>query len=526
MKKYIISFNLLLVLCPLIFWSSCTKKFEELNTDRTRIVVLKGKQLDKLFTTALYAGITNTDQWAGGYQTLQNLYTDLQAQWFATTQPRFSSDRNEMVGRWIDVSWGAFLSGATTLAEILKQTGPQSPAPDPVREAVAQIWKVYIFLPMTDIFGPMPYSEVGSGKDEILYDSQEAIYNDFFTSLADATTVISQNLSRGKVFADGDVIYGGDLASWLKLGNSLRLRVALRISKKQPDKAKTEAEAAATAAGGLIITNADNAFMKTTPPNYLNPLGVISDWGEFRMSAAMESILMGYDDPRKSKYFEPAVTTGLFKGLRNGLTIEQMSEPPNSNENNSNVVTRFRNAEMNTEPHGIYVAAETWFNLAEAKVNGWNVGSFSAKEAYENGITASMQQWGVANFSAYISSASTPRAYTSSIPLYNIAAVSDIPVAFGATEAVQREQIGTQKWLALFPYSGPEAWAEFRRTGFPKLYPRINNSNPDASVAPGSVRRLVYAPNEVVINPKGYKSGVELLGGGGDKSSTKLWWDP
>src|SRR5215216_2870319 len=106
MKKFITSFNLLPAVCLIASLSSCTKNFEELNTDKTRIEILAPKQLDKLFTTAEYAGITNTDQWAGGYQLLQSLYTDEQAQFFACTQPRFPSDRNVMVGRWIDGGWG------------------------------------------------------------------------------------------------------------------------------------------------------------------------------------------------------------------------------------------------------------------------------------------------------------------------------------------------------------------------------------------------------------------------------------
>src|SRR5687768_12558320 len=133
MKKNITGFNLLLVGCFAMILSSCTKNFEELNTDRTRIETLKGKQLDKLFTTAEYAGITNTDQWAGGYQLLQSLYTDMQAQFFSITQPRFPSDRNTMVGNWINGGWGAFLTGANTLDVILKATAADSEAPDPVR---------------------------------------------------------------------------------------------------------------------------------------------------------------------------------------------------------------------------------------------------------------------------------------------------------------------------------------------------------------------------------------------------------
>ena len=249
MKKYNSGLNLFTVLCTLVSLSSCTKGFDELNTDKTKIEVLAPKQLDKLFSTAEYAGILNTNQWAGGYQLLVSLASDQQAQYFSCTQAAFPSDRNEMVGRWINGGWGEFLQGATTLAAIIDQTGPASAAPDPLREAVAKVWKAYIYMPMTDAFGPIPYSEVGSGEDVINYDSQEAIYTDFFKILTEATGVLSQNMDK-KAFASGDVIYGGDLAKWLKLGNSLRLRAAIRVSKKNPGLAKTQAEAAIATAGG------------------------------------------------------------------------------------------------------------------------------------------------------------------------------------------------------------------------------------------------------------------------------------
>lgn len=524
MKRYITGFNLLTAFATVSLFSSCTKGFEELNTDKTKIEVLAPKQLDKLFTTAEYAGITNTDQWAGGYQLLTSLASDEQAQFFSCTQAAFPSDRNEMVGRWINGGWSTFLQGATTLAEIIKQTDPSSPAPDPLREAVAKIWKVYIYMPMTDAFGPIPYTEVGNGQDVVNYDSQESIYMNFFQILTEATEVLSQNLDK-TAFATGDIIYTGNLAKWLKLGNSLRLRAAIRVSKKIPDVAKTQGEAAIVAAGGLLLNSSDNANMMPTPPNYLNPLGVISEWGEFRMSASMESIMKGYDDPRVPAYWAPAKNTGDFKGIRNGLSIVQMSESFNGNDNNSNVVPRFQNAANTTEPHTIYVAAETWFNMAEAKLNGWNIGSFTAKECYENGIKASLEQWGVsASAATYIASSKTPQAFTAPAP-YNSAAVSTIPVAFGSTEEVQREQIGTQKWLSLYPSMSGEAWAELRRTGYPKLFPRINNDNPDASVDPISVKRLIFPPDEITVNAGGYQTGVQLLGGP-DKTSTKLWWNP
>jgi len=504
--------------------SSCTKNFEELNTNKTKITALKPSQLDKLFTTAEYAGITNTNQWAGGYQLLVSLASDEQAQFFSCTQTAFPSDRNAMVGRWINGGWSSFLEGATTLQEILKQVGPGSESEDPLREAVAKIWKAFIFMPMTDLFGPIPYSEVGNGNDVVNFDSQEDVYMDFFKILTEATGVLSQNIGK-QAFADGDVIYDGELSKWLKLGNSLRLRAAMRVSKKVPDIAKTQAEAAASAPGGLLLDYNDNADMRPTPPNFLNPLGVISEWGEFRMSASMESVLKGYEDPRLPQYFSPAQNTGEYKGIRNGLSIAQMSESFNANDNNSNVVPRFRNAANTTEPHTIYVAAETWFNLAEAKLNGWNVGSYTARECYENGITESLKQWNVgAAAAAYIASNKTPAPFDGPNE-YKMPALSNIPVAFGATEEIQREQIGTQKWLALYPSMSWEAWAEFRRTGYPKLYPRVNNENPDASTDAASVKRLIFPPDEITVNAEGYETGVQKLGGP-DKTSTRLWWNP
>lgn len=523
MKKQIISRPIYLVVYICFLFSSCTKDFDEVNTDNTKLKFLTPKQLDKLFTSAIYGGITNTDMWGGGYQLIVSLAADEQAQFFSCTQTAFPSDRNAMVGRWLDGGWRVFLQGATTLQEILKQTGQNATSPDPLREAVAKVWKAYIYMPMTDNFGPIPYSKVGSGEDAVVYDSQESIYMDFFKILTEATTVLSQNTNK-TAFSSGDVIYGGEIAKWLKLSNSLRLRAAIRISKINPAVAKTQAEAAIAAPGGLITVNTDNANMKPTAPNNLNPVGAISEWQEFRMSAAMESVLKGFQDPRLPMYFEPAINTGQYKGIRNGLSIVQMSDAINQVNNNSNVVPRFQNAKNTTEPHTLFTAAETWFNMAEAVLNGWNVGAFTVKQCYENGITASLQQWDVGGDAAtYITSTNTPQAYGGPAP-YAAPPLSDITVVFGSTEAVQREQIATQKWLCLYPSMGPEAWAEFRRTGFPKLYPRLNNENPDASIAANSVKRLIFPPGEITVNAAGYASGVQLLGGP-DKTSTKLWWN-
>lgn len=526
MKNKIIKLSLGFVLSAMLF-SSCTKNFEELNTDETKLSTLDNASLDYVFSAAQYRGIFGPNQSvlrAGAFQVFENLYADLQAQYFATTALNFESDRNVMVGNWLTSSWSHFYGNAyPQLHVVLENTKPGGKFADPIKYAIANVWKVYIFMPVTDYWGAIPYSEAGNGKNEVLYDSQEDIYNDFLKILKESTTTLGAYSGTAKFFEKGDLIYGGDAKKWLKLCNTLRLRIALRISKVNPTLAKTEAEAAVLATGGLITANADNAWMKVSN-NTPHPLGSNSDLNEFRMSAAMESVLKGYNDPRLQKFFNPVSGT-TYKGIRNGLSRVQMGVTQNSTTANSNINTSFGAANKFTAPWPVYMASETHFLLAEGKLNGWTMNAGTAKTSYDAGIDASMAQWSVTDavaITAYKNGITTPAALGD---IYSTPALSNIPVAFGATEIVQREQVGTQKWLALFPYS-PEAWSEFRRTGFPKLYPRLNSDNTDSPAGDAaSVRRTIYPPIEITANPGGVASGISKLGSGGDKSSTKVWWN-
>ncbi len=527
MQKINIKISLVFLSITLLM-ISCTKNFEELNQDKTKISSLDNASLDYVFSAAQYRGIfgpNTTAIGAGSFQTFQALFADLQAQYFATTAQNFASDRNVMVGNWLNASWTHFYGNSyAQMNVVLENTKTGGKLADANKYAIASIWKVYIFMPVTDYWGAVPYSEAGNGKNEVLYDSQEDIYKDFFKTLKEATAVLAAYTGTAKSFEKGDLIYGGDVKKWLRLGNTLRLRAALRISKKDPVLAKAEAEAAVAAPGGLIRVNTDNAFMITSPTTP-HPLGSISNWSEFRMSAAMESVLKGYNDPRMQKMFAPAATGGVYKGLRNGLSQVQLSVTANGNAANSNVNASFGFERRGSALWPVFTASETWFLLAEGKINGWNMGSGTVQSFYEGGIDASMARWEVTDAAAianYKVGTTTPIALGD---VYNTPAMTNIPVAFGTTEAVQREQIGTQKWLALYPYS-PEAWAEFRRTGFPKLYPRMNSENSDSPASdPASVRRTPYPPIEATANPAGLASGVSKLGAGGDKSNTRLWWN-
>jgi hypothetical protein len=170
-------------------------------------------------------------------------------------------------------------------------------------------------------------------------------------------------------------------------------------------------------------------------------------------------------------------------------------------------------------------AAEVYFLRAEGALVGWNMGG-TAKALYEKGIETSLQEIASASgavIASYISSTKIPVAIND---VHRTPAVSDIPVAYESAGSSERqlEQIITQKWIAMFP-NGWEAWTEARRTGYPKYLPRLNSDNPDVP-KDVMIRRIMYAEGEVTSNPDGLKAAQALPElAGGDKNSTKLWWD-
>jgi Susd and RagB outer membrane lipoprotein len=510
-------FAALLACGSMAYFSSCTKDFEELNTDKTKLTTLTKTEYPYLFSKALSS--SSYAFWR--YQVAQNLFADLYSQYYATSATYFPSDRLVIRMDWMRWHWTPIYTEAVPqLKTLLDQTDKAS-----AENALAKIWWVYTFHRVTDYYGPIPYFKAGEPGKTVAYDAQDKIYDDFFLKLGEAVTTLKAK-TTDKPYGSFDLIYKGDVNKWIKFANTLRLRLALRISKVNPAKAKTEAEAAVT--GGVLTDIGDDALMaKAEDGADFNGLSGISVWNEFRMSASMESVLKGYDDPRIGVYFQPASATGTYEGLRNGLSPAQLGIAANSNDNNSNVGERWVKGKgsawtgQNVTPQNILHTSEAFLLRSEGALNGWAMGG-TAQEMYEKGIEASMKQWGIsdaAKISAYVASAKTPVA-----PADQQAspALSNIPVKWGATAAIQREQIGTQKWLAVFP-DGIEAWAEFRRTRFPKLYPTVNSENAD--VPQGQfLRRIPFIDFEKNTNKDAVNAAAALLGGA-DKASTPLWWD-
>ncbi|MGC1240263.1 MAG: SusD/RagB family nutrient-binding outer membrane lipoprotein, partial [Chryseosolibacter sp.] len=498
--------------------SSCTNDYEEINTNKNTVATVGPAELPFLFARALSAVPWND-------QTAQNLYADQYAQYFANNTSYFPTDRLVIEMSWANGPWSKqYTVIVPQLQTLFANTDPAS-----AEYALANIWWVYSFHRVTDYWGPIPYSKAGIPGTSVPYDAQSAIYDDFFKRLDEAVEVLKTKPATEKPFGAFDIIYAGDITKWIKFANTLRLRLALRVSKVDANRARTEAEAA-YAEGVFTISPDHDAKAQKHAVSDRNPISVMSEWNEFRMTAAMESALVGYDDPRLPEYFIPAKKTGTYEGLRNGLSIAQLGDAMNKPDANSHVGPRWTDpvsgglASFLSTPANVMCTAEAYFLRAEGALLGWNMGG-SAKELYEAGITNSMKQWGIADATAvadYINSMNTP------VPpgdFLNTRALSDVPVKFNeADQNVQLEQIAMQKWLALFP-DGVEAWADFRRQDVLPLYPVANSDNLDITdPTTQTIKRLPFLTSEIQTNGTEVEKAVQLLGGT-DKVTTNLWWD-
>jgi len=493
--------------------TGCTKNFDSINTDPTTFSTLPAATIPKAFAISEWEGVYADP---GNYEVIHSLYIDLWSQYFVDGGG-YAGDRYLIDPGLIIFSWNlTYTVNWPSLKLVIDQTENIQPAAN----AIAKIWKVYIFHQESDFYGPIPYSQAGLGLLSIPYDSQESIYDNFFSILDSATAVLSATNPSERPFGTDDLIYHGDVTKWLKFANSLRLRLAMRISAIDPTLAQQEAEKAV--AGGTMTSNSDNAFCDVGP-NSINGLAAEAPWENMRMSASMESYLKGYSDPRMAQYYSPAPDDGQFHGVRNGLPPDQVPlavSPNGTNLSNINSA-RWSDTTQATTPLNVMYSAETYFLMAEGALNGWNMGN-TAGYFYNQGITLSLQQWGISDNTViqnYLQNTSPPVAPNDYL---NSPAVSNVPVKFAPDPATERQQIITQKWLALFP-DGIEAWAELRRTGFPVLYPLLQSDNPDVA-ATDIIRRITWVAYEYQTNGAAVQAAIPLLNGP-DKASTKVWWN-
>jgi hypothetical protein len=262
-----------------------------------------------------------------------------------------------------------------------------------------------------------------------------------------------------------------------------------------------------------MTANADNCATDFQPNGQYK---TSVEWGDSRACADLESYLTGFGDPRLTLYFKPTATAGprAVIGCPASATIGD----------NSVAKGLYSAANVEASTPGVWMtAAEMYFCRAEGALAGWNMGG-TAQHLYEEGIRASFEQWGASGIDAYLADQTSQQAnYANADGGFGRSAysrVSDITIAWreGDTDERKLERIITQKWLAMFPY-GDEAWAELRRTGYPKVFAL----SPAAVTGADVPNRVPFDPKEAVNNRENYQAALALLGGA-DDYMTKMWW--
>jgi hypothetical protein len=381
--------------------------------------------------------------------------------------------------------------------------------------ALAKLIRAATMIRLADCYGPIPYSKIMNGNLYVEYDSAEDVYKNIIADLQESASLLfnfaSQNAAL-KPFADFDpTSLKGDYVSWAKFANSLTLRTAIRTGDREAFLAALNHPA------GIIAEDVEK-----TPGGDGNPYVTMQGpWKDHRVSSSIVDYMNGYGDPRRASYFtlctRPNYTDRYF-GARSGFAAStQDSGAPYSQ---MNVATE--------DPIVMFYAAENQFLLAEAALKGWGVPG-DAKSYYEAGVALSMSRYGVPSetVAAYLAdNTKTPESHTGDWRAGNdYTRSSTVKIAWDATGATNLEQIITQKWIANFPL-GLEAWADFRRTGFPQLAPAVDNLSGGVVSDSRGARRLKYPYTEKNLNEANYITAVNDFFGGeeNDTQGTDLFW--
>ena len=389
---------------------------------------------------------------------------------------------------------------------------------------MARIFQSYVFMILTDEYGDIPFTEGGAGfSDQIFfpkYDAQQAIYSKLIQDLTDAAAALN---ASGAV-ETSDVLYSGNITKWKKFAYSLLLRAGMRLCKIDATKAQATVQAAF--AGGVITDNADNAYMRHDG-SYLQPLGSTlngSEAANFYLTKPFIDQLKSTSDPRLSaiaiRYVgatsgngqtvaagntSASVQTGMPMGKDNGTIIPQAAADGLASFYDYSQADR-RRILKTSAPVFFVTASQTNLLLSEARFRGW-ISASTAAQYFSDGIKAHMDQ--MATFDAGCTVAAGARdTYITANPL-------------GA--GTELNQINTQYWIASF-LNGPEAFANFRRSGFPALTPNPYGqpSNPD--VPNGTfIRRITYPTSELSVNSANVNAAIARQGA--DNLSTRVWWD-
>ncbi|MCE7065904.1 SusD/RagB family nutrient-binding outer membrane lipoprotein [Dyadobacter sp. CY326] len=462
-----------------VFLAGCQDELEEVNENPNEAI---SAQPDYLLANAIKS---NADVILGSDASMET--TTLFVQHWAKIQYTDVDKYTVSIANIQNIWTNLYSQGLTDFTEIIRigeETGNVN------YQAVGLILKSWSFQILTDLYGDIPYSEAVKIDQTLTpkYDAQKDVYLGLLNDLKKASELIN---TTGSPIA-GDVVYGGNLTKWKKFANSLRLRIAIRISDKDPQTAKAVIAELAADKSQLISSNDEIAQLVYQASPNQNPVARDRETrDDYRVSKSVIDKLQELKDPRLAVFANKTVdaTPTGYIGVTNGLPADSASKLGFTK--TSKLGDYFV---APTSPAVFLSYSEVLFNLAEAAQKGFITDK--PAELYKAAITASLQQFKVnsADIASYLAQPS---------------------VAYSPTN--YKKSIGEQKWLALFG-QGPEAYTEWRRLDYPQLKPAY------AGVLGGKIPvRLLYPTGEQALNGANYRAAVAAQGE--DKLTTKLWFD-
>lgn len=414
----------------------------------------------------------------------------------------------------------------TNLAELRKITE------DPIVLAMAEIIKVAAMHRVTDTYGPIPYSQIGvGGKLAVPYDSQEKVFDEMFRELDDAMVVLTAHKGEA-ISANADPVYGGSADKWCRFANSLKFRLAMRIVYADRGKAQEKINEILTSEAGLMCSNEDNASLKPvafgdkgnplyTAVKYNQITGSVTG-GDTHAAADITSYMNAYGDPRRPAYFIESEFPAAEDKYA-GVLISAVKPPL------SKIGRKYSGVRISPNDPLLWMnSCEIAFLKAEAVVLGLMSGN--AEDFYNEGVRLSFEQWGASGYEDYIGQDSkTPINYIDPAGGESRTDVlTDLPVKWddGATLEQKQERILIQKWIANY-HLGNEAWADHRRTGYPKFFQASDEGNKSNGIVKNELgaRRMPYPLAEKKDNPEYYTIACTELLKGKDNMATRVWWD-
>ena len=550
-SKYIKSRLVLLGLAFTIGFIGCTDSFESTNTNPNGLP--SGQvQLATRFSQPITSVYLNYQNRHYEFQLQQNLNADLYSGYLANPTPFGGNNNNStyaMNDGWNNQAFNAgFQYVMKPISEILKSTEELDFI------SIAKIIRVEAMHRVADIHGPLPYTRAMQGGDAVPYDDLETLYKTFLTELEesvnDLTTFVDTQGADASRLTSFDIVCKADHKQWIRFANSLRLRLAMRIVKVEPALAKSTAEAAVAHKYGVL--KAGNPNVEVIDATVQNPLHEINyAYGDTRVGASLVSLLKGYDDPRLPKYVTPVGwldnqdiisknetstnSIGKYVGIRQGIIIPDKSDYVMFSTIN------MPSADKHTDQSGggdqitnalpWMKVAEIYFLRAEGALRGWQMDG-SPQALYEEGIKVSFDEFNISQneYNVYINNnAGVADDYVDPFNSdNNIKGLDKATVKWNNSldNEEKLHKIINQKWLSMYP-EGQEAWSEFRRTGYPKLFPVANNRSEisEAGIADGEfVKRLRFTRNERNSNEAEVIKARDFLKGP-DNEGTRLWWD-